>query len=313
LDCSEDAECGEKSVCIKGACWPIEEAIMDVRGDSSFLFDPSPQSRDVDVDTVESTDIGTVSEVNVNYRPNFPEGMDAAVDFDEPIYLPEPETVITSTLSSASLVGVWEDESVRFWGGPIRLSIEEASDGSGIIGRVTFLCDDQPDCEYLEPPSPALDPNVGYPTGISAQLQFEYRMNVRAKFDYRVFEGRVVGNRFSFWITNNDLWRDWCAMQTPYPFENDGRQEYSCVPEPRFIDWENGFPPDLRDINGKEILCSVDYSACKCSSDTCDIDYRSSVRSFDLSIDDDVMRGTFVLDYGGSIPVTLIRLGEQQS
>jgi hypothetical protein len=322
-DCTSSDDCGDESVCIRGACWPTNDDIIDMRGDSPFVIDngqagsgsdgtaaADPDASTADLDAAEPVHPENTDAATGSSLPGYLQDLDAAMDFSLPVELPEPDKVITGDFTYSSLAGVWEEqpETVRFWGGPIRLVIEEASNGGGLEGRITFLCEDvSPVCEerVMLPPATEIDPDIGYPPELEAMDQHMLRINILPRFDYRIFDGRVEGQRFSFWITNNDLWRDWCALQTPYPVENDGRLEYYCVPDPKPFD--NSNPEDR---SGREILCAYNNSVCACDADACRIDFRGSVRSFDLVVNGNVMRGTFVTDGMDTIPVIFVRTAE---
>lgn len=319
-DCDDSGDCGDESICIRGACWPTNDDIIDIRGESPFVIDNdqagsgsgsgsggTAATTDPDAAEPQYTE-STPAEID-SALPGYLQELDAAMDFSDPVQLPEPETIITGDFTYSSLAGVWEEqpETVRFWGGPIRLVIEEDGGGRGLVGSITFLCDDG-NCDPMGPPPPATDPDIGYPPELKAMDQHMLRVNILPRFDYRIFDGRVEGQRFSFWITNNDLWRDWCALQTPYPVENDGRLEYYCLPDPKPFDLSD--VPYPEDRSGKEILCAYNNSVCACDADACGIDFRGSVRSFDLVVNGNVIQGTFVTDALDTIPVIFVRTAE---
>jgi hypothetical protein len=305
-DCTTSDDCGDESVCIRGSCWPTNDDIIDMRGESPFTIDNgqagsgsgsgsgsggTAATTDPDAAEPQYTE-STPVEID-SALPGHLQELDAAMDFSEPVQLPEPETIITGDFTSSSLAGVWEapPESTNFGGYFNRLVIEEASDSRGLVGSVMRLCEDG-NCNPTGPPPPVTDPDIGYPPELNATEQDMLRVNILPRFDYRIFDGKVGGQRFSFWITNNDLWRDWCALQTPYPVENDGRLEYYCLPDPKPIDPNYYYDP--ADVNGKELLCALDNSVCACDAEVCGIDFRGSVHSFDLVVNGDVMQGTYI-------------------
>jgi hypothetical protein len=329
-DCIDSSDCGKKALCIRNACWPIPDDIIDMRGDSSFVVVRDGEVADSRADAVRDggkagsgadasgalypeTDDAAIDA----YRPGALTGVDAAVDaaidFSTPVTLPPPETVIAGSFTRSSLVGVWEEDpgATHFWGGPIQLVIkEDSAEGQGLVGNLTFLCEDKSadvcQQEVTLPPAAEIDPNIGFPPSLDMIDQYMLRMNILPHFDYRIFDGRVDGDRFSFWITNDDPWRDWCAAQTSYPVERNGRIEYYCIPDPKPFD-ADGVPPD--DFSAKEMLCAADNSVCDCNKDNCSISYRGAVNSFDLLINEDIMQGTFITSLD-TIPVVLHRIGE---
>ncbi len=310
-DCTGTEDCRDKSSCIDDACWPDADDIIDERALSPSVVDRDAGSPDAAVDAAEPGYLHGVDVAADLASPDYFQGMDAAMDFSEPIQLPEPETVIGGDFSESSLVGIWQQEASSFWGGSIRLVIERAVDGRGLVGSVSFLCEDER-CDPMGPPPPATDPDTGYPPELDARDQDMLRINILPRFDYRIFDARVEEQRFSFWFTNNDLWRDWCALQTPYPVDNGGRLEYHCLPDPKPYD-DLSYDSHPQDVADKELLCAADHSVCACGQEACNVSFRGSVRAVDLFIDGDVMGGVFVTDLFDTIPVTLHKMEGPQS
>jgi hypothetical protein len=291
-DCTSEQQCDEGFNCIKGACWPIEEDIIDIRIDSSLevvsdatvtdtgTSDPMPSDASVtDSATVVTDASGVDASISAQRE-------DVGITFSEPIILPDPETRISGTFDPSFLVGIWQEQFVE----PepestgLRLVIEETSDGR-LIGTMTDVCDGQ-SCDSTQPPPEAVDPDMGYPPSAEPD-DFWWLSDLYSNFSYRIFDGRVEGRHLSFWISMNELWHDWCALQTSYRIQIDERVDYSCLEEPIFIDVDDFTPSDF---SAKELLCSANSSVCKCDKDSCTANYRDAVRSFDMVIDGDVMQ-----------------------
>lgn len=295
-DCTSDQQCDEGFNCIKGACWPIAEDIIDLRIDSSLELVSDAAGSDADKPDPVRTDASEVdAAADASDTPRVDSSTpvqieDGGITFYEPIILPEPETRITGDFDPSSLVGVWlsqyDDPEP---GSIVRLVIQEAPDGVGFIGSITDACFKE-SCDYIEEPPPkAVDPNTSYPPSIETDDLLSLQTNFYTGFSYSIFDGRVEGGRISFWISMNELWRDWCALQTSYRVQMDERVEYFCLEEPVSIDRDD-IPP-ITDFNAKELLCSANGSVCKCNKDGCTAYYRDAIRSFDMLIDGGVMQG----------------------
>jgi hypothetical protein len=201
------------------------------------------------------------------------------MDFSEPIYLPDPELAISGVSSASPVIGVWEEDVLDYktLAGPLRLTIEQAADGDEFIGTLTLTCNSQN--SYLglcqeEPPPIATDPNADYPPDWywSQIPMFSPHGDLYTYFPYRIFDASFDGSRFSFWTTHNDLWRDWCALQTVYPITNGSRKEYSCLPDPKPSPYGPQSEPSLDPLDpqpppyAKELLCFLDNSVCRCDA-----------------------------------------------
>ncbi len=233
---------------------------------------------------------------------------EAAPDFSQPISLPEPETVITGDFDKSALIGTWGGQATGhippFVRGPMQLVIEEAANGQGLEGTLSFLCGGD-DCAPMGPPRDVIDPDIGYPPGLDEVDQALLLLSFLPRFGYRILDGRVDEERLSFWFSAADLWREWCELQTPYRFDAGDREEYSCEPDP-----EPSFPRDfsIENSNSKVLLCSADASVCSCSEDGCTVQHRGFGSTLDLLMDGDIMRGGF-MNFSGFFPVAFVKEG----
>jgi hypothetical protein len=299
-DCDRDADCGEGSRCVAGACWGDPPGVVDKRdggggsgganagvggGGTAGSTGPLPPPRLPGIDA--GIDLSTV---------------DAAVRFDVPIDGPAPETAIATTEPASALAGVWEAApgSTEFWGGPVRLEITAGA--AGLTGTIAFMCAPGV-CDPEGPPPPATDPDDGYPPGLDPIEQDHLRSAILPRTPYRMLDARLTGVRLTFWFTNNDLWRDWCALQTPHPVVVNGRSEFGCTPDPQPCDSFIGRDP--AEIVGDEMLCCAETALCRCDASGCRINYQSSAQIADLVVEGDVMEG--VLLYGDTLRLVLQR------
>jgi hypothetical protein len=268
-DCANDSECGVGSHCTEGACWPRPAGLVDARG---------PRGLDA------SIDIGN---------------LDAAESFDTPTLLPLPKLQIQSAADAPSILGVWEDLTMKGGqnAGTMRLEIRESA-SDGLTGTLSFPCSGQ--CQYSGPIAPAAAPNIGYPTEFNSRDQNFLRMHVLSQFSYRIFDGRNTGDGFRFWFSNNDVWRDWCTLQTPYPVPGLNGKAYACIADAKPLELALG---DGDALIGKESLCASDTSVCSCSATACTFNPQTSAHDVDLVREGDTLKG--FLSIGDTQPVTL--------
>jgi hypothetical protein len=178
------------------------------------------------------------------------------------------------------------------------------SDGS-LTGTVTF--GDKP------PPPPPTDPNIGYPPATDmADASFELGDNVGPVnvpsiegFHYTAQNVMVSmdGSRVQLDVATYELWKAWCALQTPYPWPQDIPEgglpsgqlpppAYGCDQEPNgseysatkqcIVDTDEGM--DVTPIDcGKVQLCNI-YSVCTCSKTSCAVDTIDTDVHFDLQL-----------------------------
>jgi hypothetical protein len=131
-------------------------------------------------------------------------------------------------------------------------------------------------------PPPAPDPNTGYPPSSSggaagaagaAGAGAAPGLEVYEGFRYTILAGNVTRDRVRFKVESHELWKEWCALQTPVPLQ-DGSGGYGCLPN---LGWSSG-PEGCRiyDPNtgaervvdcGKVQLCS--FRVCECTAQSC--------------------------------------------
>ncbi len=213
-----------------------------------------------------------------------------AQDFSRPVAPPQPEILIAGESVGSLLAGVWEQQlpaAVPLYQTALQLLIEPSAGGYSFQGTVSLACDGDA-CGATSTASDPIDPDTGYPPELSARDQNALRIELLPGHEYRMFDARLQGNRFSFWFSGNDLWRRWCALQTPYFLENRERSEYGCLPDPRPYQLDSA-----ENIDGKELLCSADRSVCHCAEDGCTAGVHSAYRTLDLVLDGDSLKGAF--------------------
>jgi hypothetical protein len=250
--------------------------------------------------------------------------VDAGVDFEEEVTVPEPRQRITG-LAAAQLAGTWVE--VEDDGSPCNpkyiprppsfvpyvscgtLVIE--ANASGVQGSIFWQATDtsaipsSPDYPtILGPFEPVKDASRGYPEGVDPVRYVELGEILTSDVSYRVLDGVFSDGRLSFWNTGFELWREWCALQTPFPFLRGGTRSYRCVPQ------------DANETNtdvGKLALCTTGVelglcdeswdcaclndsvlckgtSMCSCTAKGCGVQWRSDYRiEADVDLEQGVM------------------------
>lgn len=289
-ECSDDHDCKTGTHCREHACWPAPTGLVDVR-------DAGPG--------VSGGQTGTTSGEPGSVRiPPITEPS----DFSAPVVQPPPETGITGA-DAPALVGVWHEVRTTvdmFYDLTLRLDIVETEPGR-YAGTLLFECA-RPRCVGpLGPPPPPTDPEQGYPPDLPPLQQDLLRTNPLPETPYRMLDARAEGGRLSFHFSNNDLWRDWCALQTSYATDVTGRTEHACTPDARpcaeVDDQAAMLPDDSTEIDAKALLCCAGGGVCHCDAERCDAYVQGALHSVDLTIEGDTMRGiaTFGTDVYGFV------------
>jgi hypothetical protein len=175
------------------------------------------------------------------------------------------------------------------------------------------------------------DPSKGYPTELTPDQYWRARSFV-AGVRYQLFDGAIDGQTLTFWLSQLDVWTDWCALQTPSVWTVGGRHEYRCVPQgadagttdmgklalctsnmdsPICTD-RLGVPGPCACIDSSGFarvdlpLCSQAY--CECSRSGCHADVRGGTMTGSLTFDGTKLVGTMSFGGGGQATITLGRV-----
>jgi len=273
--CGSDADCEGDARCAGGACWSDTPGIVPAA-------DAGAEPPDARVDASgrgpTQSDVPRAIDAGADLSQ-----FDASFDFDTPVARPQPQVVIESTADAPSLIGVWVDASN---GDFMRLRLEiRGSSAQDAVGSAIPVCGQ---CPIQGPLAPASDPDLGYPVELGVEEQGGLRTNLLPGLDYRMFDGRADAQGFRFWFSNYDVWRDWCALQTPHPIEVDGRRSWSCIAEAVAFDL---VPP--ADLDPKKWLCAYDNSVCRCDERGCSVEPHGAVQTLDLRFEGDSLVGVW--------------------
>jgi hypothetical protein len=218
---------------------------------------------------------------------------DAAVSFDAVPVLPDPEIVIRSGEAGTIVpVGVWLGD------GSLRLEVRQSDAVGGAIATLTVGCP-------LGPCDAAQMLNRSTTESVLAADAHLSRETLVSGLSYRVYDGVFSSTGFSFWISNNELWRDWCAPQLPRAFALAEKTVYACG---------SGVDPvmgGLSDDNaaGRDVLCKLDNGVCSCAASGCRWNAYTAVTNFKLdTAGDGVMRGSMKSVYGEPTPLSFVRM-----
>ena len=163
----------------------------------------------------------------------------------------------------------------------------------------------------LPPPS---DPSMGYPPGPWNFEDNNGLVRLQPGFRYPIYRARVEAQRIRLDADSHDIWREWCATQTPIGINSAG--EHTCVPD--LIDphgqgcqyQDSGTGAVVQVDCLRAVLCQTEppcpscteatYPVCRCSATSCAI--RSVTERYPVQIDgalDDTGRqlvGTMAID-----------------
>jgi hypothetical protein len=177
------------------------------------------------------------------------------VDFTKPVEVPPPDDVITGDASP--FLGKWIARSPFAPCSVEACTHLEFKQGKGGAITGTLLVDAVQDIPH-GPFPPVTDPNVGYPPGMDPNDYFSLRVNNTAGVPYTVFDGQVRNGKLDFWTSRAELWASWCALQTSYRWDVDGKERYRCVPQ-------SATEADTEP--GRFTLCTTPWDGAICKSD----------------------------------------------
>jgi len=177
-------------------------------------------------------------------------------------------------------------ENYMFPSGSDAVHISFVTDGAGQVSGFISLGNGTP-------PPPPTDPNVGYPADLLQQafdVTSASRSYVAEGFAYSMHAGTFIGGRLRFRQEGGDVWRDWCAIQTPAG--TSGR----CLPNAGFMISGDHMSCGLYDSAtqqytpvdcGKLALCGGLGSVCRCDTQACTLDENagSGRTTFDITFD----------------------------
>ena len=129
-------------------------------------------------------------------------------------------------------------ENYQFPSGSDAIKFSFAADSADqIVGQVMF--------GGGPPLSPPTDPSVGYPPGCT-----DWSCGQIEGFSFSTVSGSFVSGRLRLAVDQNEIWKDWCALQTPNSSSTD------CIP-PVYGVYMSGFGPghvcSILDGNNKPI------------------------------------------------------------
>ena len=273
--CHEDAGCPDGQECRAGACWRV----------AAPTFEPQDASQEMPADADARAPEPIAGTAPAKAR-GIDAGLDvwtidAGIDFDQPVRVPAPTSVIQTTPDTPSLAGTWRDQTGHWRA----LRLDMVQDGSGLSGTVMMECHS---CQPKGPVAPATDPDEGYPVELSVTDQNLLRVNLLGHHPYRVYEGRADASGLSFWFSAQDLWSTWCALQTPYPVEIAGRSQYTCVDD--LVPFDLGPMPG---VDAKHLLCTSDNPVCTCDAEHCRARLEQTVHMVRLRFEGEALVGTW--------------------
>jgi hypothetical protein len=289
-ECTLASECDAPQVCVDGACVPSTSDAPDA-GSSA------PSREEIDSFLDAST----------------------GLNWSTPIAAPVLRPTIAG--ADARLTGTWVERDCDpaepaqlppF--GCVRLTIEQDRLGA-VTGRLQVDRTAQAARRLGETPPFAgevalVDPDIGYPPGMSPSSYWELTWKFPAGIPYRILDGHFEDGRFTFSWSKTDLWHDWCVQQTSHRWMIGDHAFAFCAPQDReqwgtldegmlvlctSADFEplcaGGLTPCVC-VGGDDPRCSHAY--CRCDEAGCDADVLLWRFRVELSVDGDVMTGRWL-------------------
>jgi hypothetical protein len=143
------------------------------------------------------------------------------------------------------------------------------------------------------------DPAQGYPE--KHVRQSDQRCGRDELYDGYPYQVRAATvwptGRMTLWISADELYDEWCALQTSYPgapsetawFPEREQWDHTCIDLPVDEYWKCGGDPDYCPVNYDQFkMCDGRY--CRCTEAGCRAPQFKSVR-LDMLVADDVMEG----------------------
>jgi hypothetical protein len=185
---------------------------------------------------------------------------------EDPVNLGDNEPAKTGEFLSdyaASWDGYVEAHSFASGTDRVRLVLDENGEGYLQLGDVALL----------EAPS---DPDVGYPPNVTYSYPATSLVGTTEGFRYTALAASVQNSRIQLGVFGQEVYADWCALQTPYYWESasqGGETFYNCIPEGGVSFGEEcsvstateNIPFDCNKLG----LCSYGIGPCTCSADGC--------------------------------------------
>jgi hypothetical protein len=218
---------------------------------------------------------------------------DVAASFDAVPVLPTPELVIrTDGADTSTLYGVW------FGDQHMRLEVRHSDELGGDVATLSVDClSDRCDATDIANRSTA--------DTVLDQDAYLTREQLVAGLTYRAYDGRFNRSGFTFWLSNNELWKGWCELQRSRAIEIDGRTAYACG-----SGTTRDATPSTEDSTGRDLLCEMDDGVCSCNAASCSWNPYTSVTSFELVPDGGVLRGAIKAAFTEPTPTVFARTSE---
>jgi len=217
--------------------------------------------------------------------------------------------------ASGTWTGYFESTSLAVGDDAIKLTIDQAADGSNQI-HVVF--------GNKPAPAPATSATDRYPPDLSALIDppspgaFDIPpIYFMPGFSYPTHEVQWIGQRLKFGVAIEEAWDSWCKLQKSYWVQQAGsdQRSYSCIPGSGLgggYDDDGGlecfallYPePNIQISCDQASLCSSRY--CQCDECGCSSPVVAPAH-FDITFDGDVATGSGPQGNTGTASLRLMR------
>ena len=207
-------------------------------------------------------------------------------------------------------------ESFKFPDGSdtIVMTLAFAADGT-VTGTVSLGA-----AALLAPPT---DPDVGYPPGYRETSPPDSSVSTLEGFAFTVLGGTFAAPRLTLGLDPNELWKQWCQIQTTtYPQYNsapDGgcgaMTGFGCLPSVAYqqngstCSWTSCSVPASTPVDcGKLALCEGPLGPCTCTATACSVPAPASPGiTFDVQLNAGALDGSEMGIGGSVLNVHLVR------
>jgi hypothetical protein len=243
--------------------------------------------------------------------------LDASVPWSEPVALLAPELIVQG--EPGDKLGTWryaDCNPAESSTGCLSVTLER--DAAGDVQGYFEQADRASEFGTFAPP---VDADLGYPREVELSDYASLTTGGIAGVHYRLSNASIAGDQLAFEWNEHEVWRDWCAMQTPYLWQIGERTFYFCVPQDerqwssldlgKVVLCRSADVMELCDgripcvcIDASDPLCSPAY--CRCDAQSCGLP--REIRKATITFNADKRTAFYTQPYLDSASEVMLRL-----